>query len=137
MADVEMPLTEHLEELRWRLALALLAIGAGFALSYGFSDRLFAFLREPLDAAAGGTPVKIIGTGIAEAFFTKLKVAFISGVFLAMPAVLYEIWQFVAPGLHEHEKRYVVPFVFFGTFFFLAGAGFCYAFVFQVGYGFF
>jgi sec-independent protein translocase protein TatC len=137
MADLEMPLTEHLEELRWRLALALLAILIGFAISYGFADRLFAFLREPLDAAAGSTPVKVIGTGIAEAFFTKLKVAFICGIFLAMPAVLYQVWQFVAPGLHEHEKRYVVPFVVFGTFFFVAGAWFCWAFVFQVGYGFF
>lgn len=137
MADVEMPLTEHLEELRRRLALSLLAIGVGFAISYGFSEQLFAFLREPLDAAAGSSPVKVIGTGIAEAFFTKLKVAFIAGVFLAMPAVLYEVWQFVAPGLHENEKRYVVPFVVFGTFFFVAGAWFCWAFVFQVGYGFF
>src|SRR5262245_21352017 len=137
MADVEMPLTEHLEELRWRIAMALLAIGVGFAISYGFADRLFALLREPLDAAAGSSSVKVIGTGIAEAFFTKLKVAFISGIFLAMPIVLYQVWQFVAPGLHEHEKRYVVPFVGFGTFFFLLGAWFCYAFVFEVGYGFF
>ncbi len=137
MADVEMPLTEHLEELRWRIAKALLAIAIGFALSYGFASELFAFLLAPLEAAAGELGVKRIGTGVAEAFFTKLKVAAIAGVFLASPAVLFQAWQFVAPGLHEHEKRYVVPFVVFGTFFFVAGAAFCYALVFQVGYGFF
>jgi sec-independent protein translocase protein TatC len=137
MADVEMPLTEHLEELRWRLAVSLLAIGIGFAISYAYSEQLFAILRAPLDAAAGGLPVKVIGTGVAEAFFTKLKVAFVAGIFLAIPAVLYQAWQFIAPGLHEHEKRYVVPFVGFGTFFFVAGAWFCYALVFQVGYAFF
>lgn len=132
-----MPLTAHLEELRWRIIKSLLAIAVGFALAYGFAETLFEILIGPVTRAAGDHPVKLIGTGVAEAFFTKLKVSFIAGVFLASPAILYQAWQFVAPGLYENEKRYVVPFVFFGTFFFLAGALFCYAFVFEVGYGFF
>jgi sec-independent protein translocase protein TatC len=137
MADAEMPLTAHLEELRWRIVKSLLAIGLGFAIAYLFADTLFAILIRPVELAAGDNPVKLIGTGVTEAFFTKLKVAFIAGVFLASPAILYQAWQFVAPGLYEEEKHYVVPFVFFGTFFFVAGAWFCYAFVFEVGYGFF
>ncbi len=137
MADVEMPLTAHLEELRWRIVKALLAVAVGFALSYAFADRLFEILIRPLTAAAAGHDVKLIGTGIAEAFFTKLKVAAIAGVFLAAPVILYQLWRFVAPGLHASEKYYVVPFVLFGTLFFAAGAVFCYELVFEVGYGFF
>ena len=137
MADAEMPLTAHLEELRWRVVKALLAIFLGFAIAYVYADTLFAILIRPITLAAGDSTVKLIGTGVTEAFFTKLKVAFIAGIFLAAPAILYQVWQFVAPGLYDEEKIYVVPFVFFGTFFFVAGAWFCYAFVFQVGYAFF
>jgi sec-independent protein translocase protein TatC len=137
MADAEMPLTAHLEELRWRIVKALLAIMAGFLLAYLYADTLFAILIRPIHLAAGDAGVKLIGTGVTEAFFTKLKVAFIAGIFLAAPVILHQAWQFVAPGLYDDEKFYVVPFVFFGTFFFVAGAWFCYAFVFQVGYAFF
>ena len=137
MADAEMPLTAHLEELRWRIVKSLLAIATGFALSYLFADTLFAILIRPITLAAGDSTVKLIGTGVTEAFFTKLKVSFIAGIFLASPAILYQVWQFVSPGLYDEEKFYVFPFVFFGTFFFCAGAWFCYEFVFQVGYAFF
>lgn len=137
MADVEMPLTEHLEELRWRILKILGFVMLGFGASYLYSDKLFEILTRPVELAAQGKHVMLIGTGVAEAFFTKLKVAFIAGIFLAAPAILYQVWGFVAPGLHEHEKYYVIPFVVFGTFFFVAGAVFCYLLVFQVGYRFF
>jgi sec-independent protein translocase protein TatC len=123
MADVEMPLTEHLEELRRRLFRILLAVGIGFGIAYGFADRLFAFLILPLEQAAPDS-VALIGTGVAEAF-------------VASPAIFYQLWAFVAPGLHDHEKYWVIPFVLFGSFFFIAGAAFCYSFVFQVGFRFF
>jgi len=140
MGDARMPLTAHLEELRTRLVRSLLAIGVGFAAAYAFADRLFEFLTRPLlGLNQPGTElidVNLIGTGIAEAFFTKLKVAFLAGIFLASPVILYQIWRFVAPGLYDTEKRYARPFVFFGTVFFLAGAAFCYQFVMPVGYRF-
>jgi sec-independent protein translocase protein TatC len=137
MIEAEMPLTAHLEELRWRIVKSLLAVTVGFLLAYTFADHLFAILIRPINLAAGDAGVKLIGTGVTEAFFTKLKVSFIAGIFLGSPAILYQVWQFVSPGLYENEKYYVFPFVFFGTFFFCAGAWFCYAFVFQVGYAFF
>lgn len=137
MSDVEMPLTEHLEELRWRVVRSFLFVVLGFGLAYTFADMLFGILERPLDLAAGHQEIKLIGTGVAEAFFTKLKVAFIAGIFLASPAILYQVWGFVSPGLHESEKYYVIPFVLFGTFFFMAGASFCYFFVFEVGFAFF
>jgi sec-independent protein translocase protein TatC len=136
MTDVTMPLTAHLEELRWRLIRALLAIGVAFVAVYNFSDVLFAVLTRPLLDLQQG-PVELIGTGVAEAFFTKLKVAFIAAVFVASPVLFWQAWMFVAPGLYDGEKRYARPFVFFATFFFLLGAVFCYQVVLPVGYRFF
>lgn len=136
MTDLKMPLTAHLEELRWRLIKALLAITVGFALTYSFADQLFFFLTRPLLVLTPG-PVELIGTGVTEAFFTKLKVSFIAAIFLASPVLFYQAWLFVAPGLYDQEKRYARPFVFFATIFFVVGAGFCYYVVFPVGYRFF
>lgn len=134
--DARMPLTEHLAELRARLVKSLLACSVGFGLSFAFAEQIFAFLKAPLLRAAN-PHVTLIGTGVTEAFFTQLKVSLIAGIFLASPVVLWQLWQFVAPGLYEHEKRYTRAFVFFGTLFFLLGAAFCYAVVFQAGYSFF
>jgi sec-independent protein translocase protein TatC len=136
MNDAKMPLTEHLEELRWRLIRVLIAVAIGFALAYMFAEHLFAFLTRPLLEYKEG-PVQLIGTGLPEAFFTKLKVAFIAGVFLASPIIFYQAWQFVVPGLYESERKFARPFVFFATLFFVLGASFCYEFVFPVAYAFF
>lgn len=131
-----MPLTAHLEELRWRLIKSLLAIAGAFIAVYNFSDVLFAILTRPLLALQEGS-VELIGTGVTEAFFTKLKVSAIAALFAASPILFYQAWMFVAPGLYEDEKRYARPFVFFATIFFVLGACFCYVVVFPVGYRFF
>lgn len=136
MTDATMPLTAHLEELRKRLIFALLAITVAFAGTYGFADALFAFLTRPL-VALHDESLQLIGTGVTEAFFTKLKVSLIAALFIASPVIFHQAWQFVAPGLYEHEKSYARPFVIFATLFFLAGASFCYIVVFPVGYAFF
>ena len=136
MADVKMPLTAHLEELRWRIVKALIATTAAFIATYNVADYLFTFLTRPLLALEAGG-VELIGTGVTEAFFTKLKVSFIAAVFLASPVIFYQGWMFVAPGLYDSEKRYARPFVIFATLFFIAGAAFCYWVVFPVGYRFF
>jgi sec-independent protein translocase protein TatC len=140
--DTKMPLTAHLEELRWRLLKSLLAIGVGFAVSYQFSDLLFSLLTDPLLGLNVGGPddarhVRLIGTGVVEAFFTKLKVSAISGLFLASPICFFQMWRFIAPGLYPHERRHAIPFAVAGTVFFVSGAAFCYALVLPVGYRFF
>jgi len=132
-----MPLTAHLAELRSRLIKSLIAVGVAFVLCYQFVETLMAWLIAPLKALDPAAKVQVIGTGLAEAFFTKLKVSFIAGIFLASPAIFYQIWRFVAPGLYEHERRYVKPFVFFATGFFVCGAYFCYRLVFPTAFGFF
>lgn len=135
MSEATMPLTAHLEELRSRIIRSLIAVGLGFAVTYNFADALFAILTRPLMEV--GESVQLIGTGVAEAFFTKLKVSMIAALFVASPVIFYQIWQFVAPGLYEKEKRYARPFVVFATLFFILGAVFCYFVVFPLGYAFF
>ena len=139
MADTELPLTTHLEELRRRLSRALLATALGFAVCYPNAHWFFGFLNAPLReaSATSGVATSLIGTGVAEAFFTRLKVSFIAGFFLALPVTLHQIWMFVLPGLKDIEARYTRGFVLFGTLFFFAGAWFCYVVVFPVGFPFF
>src|SRR5215510_9730993 len=134
--DRTMPLLGHLTELRSRLIKALIAVDLAFIPAYAFAEYLFAFLTQPLQQMTP-IPPTLIGTGLAEASFTTLKVAFMSALFLASPAIFYQLCQCVAPGLYEHERRYVIPFVVFASFFFVLGAGFCHVVVLPVAYTFF
>lgn len=139
MADVELPLTGHLAELRKRLSRALLGVAAAFLFCYPQSQYLFRLLEHPLrqSAEANNLKFQIVGTGIAEAFFTRLGVSMVAAVFFALPVILFQLWRFVVPGLEQKEARYAKWFVLFGTLFFLSGAAFCYTFVFPVGFPFF
>lgn len=134
--EVRMPLIEHLKELRSRLIRSLIALVVGFAIAYALADPLFRMLTWPIREVSHNR-VLLIGTGVGEAFFTKIKVALIASLFIASPAVLYEIWQFIAPGLYVSERRLAAPFVILATLFFVAGGYFCWAVVFRVGYAFF
>lgn len=130
-----MPFTAHLGELRSRLIKSVLALGIAFFACYSVVDEIFAVLSAPLrNLHIRG--LMLIGTSVTEAFFTKLKVSFIAAVILASPVLLWQVWQFIAPGLYEHEKRYTRSFVFFGSFFFIGGAAFCYEIVIQHGLSF-
>ncbi len=130
-----MPFTSHLDELRSRLMRSALAVGIGFLFCFYFADQIFFALAEPLRRLS--IPgLTLIGTGVTEAFFTKMKISFFAAIIVALPVLLWEGWQFVAPGLYEHEKRYTRSFVFFGSFFFLAGVAFCYGIVLQKGLAF-
>ncbi len=135
MDEKKLPLTTHLQELRKRLILSFIAVGAGFVLCYAFAESIFDILAAPLIKMmpTGGS---LIFVSVAEAFFTYMKVAFIAGLILTSPFVLYQIWAFVAPGLYRNEKRYVVPFVLAGSFFFALGILFGYLVALPVGFKF-
>jgi sec-independent protein translocase protein TatC len=135
MDEKKLPLTAHLQELRKRLILSFIAIGAAFILCYAFADSIFNILAAPLIKVmpAGGS---LIFIGLAEAFFTYMKVAFIAAVILVSPFVLYQIWAFVAPGLYQKEKRYVIPFVLGGSLFFAMGVLFAYFVAIPIGFKF-
>ncbi|MHB8384624.1 MAG: twin-arginine translocase subunit TatC [Candidatus Binataceae bacterium] len=131
-----MSLFEHLQELRVRLVYAAIALLAGFLIAYAIADPLFAALTMPIREVSHGK-LLLIGTGVGEAFFTKIKVALIAGLFIASPAVFYQIWKFIAPGLYQNERRMAMPFIVSATLFFLLGGYFCWAVVFRIGFAFF
>jgi len=135
-AEDKVPFTAHLEELRQRLIVCFVAIGIGFVLAYGFKEKLFQILTRPLISVmqAGDN---MIFTGLPEAFFTYLKVAFLTGIMLAAPVIIYQFWMFVAPGLYHKEKRLLVPIVLLSSVFFIGGALFGYFIVFPFGFKFF
>lgn len=134
--EARMPLIEHLKELRVRLIRSVIAIVIGFVIAYIFVDQLFAALTLPLREVAHGS-VMLIGTGIGEAFFTKIKVALVAALFIGSPAVMYEVWKFISPGLYRSERRMAIPFVAFSSLFFILGGYFCWAIVLKIGYAFF
>jgi sec-independent protein translocase protein TatC len=134
--ESKLPFTSHLEELRKRLIVCFVAVGIGFVVSYGFKEYLFQILVHPLVKVMQPGD-SLIFTGLPEAFFTYLKVAFLAGLMLAAPVIIYEFWIFVAPGLYDKEKRLMLPIVFLSTFFFIGGALFGYFLVFPWGFKFF
>lgn len=136
MADDKLPFTSHLEELRSRLIICLVAVVIGFAISYFFSEKLFELLVKPLQNELPPDSL-LIFTGLPEAFFAYLKLSFFAGIFLGAPVILWQIWGFVAPGLYDHEKKYIFPFVTFSTILFFAGIAFCYYIVFPFAFKFF
>ena len=126
----------HLAELRTRLAYSVLSIIILFGISFIFYEPILDWMKQPLlDAMPDGQQM-MIATGVAEAFFTAIKVAFFAGIILALPIIFWQFWMFVAPGLYENEKKMVVPFVASATLMFLMGASFAYYVVVPFGFEF-
>ncbi len=123
--DFRMPLLEHLEELRSRLIRALIAYALVLSVCLVFSKQLFQILIDPaLPFFPDGS--SFIYTKLPEAFITYLKVALLASVFGASPAIFYQLWKFVAPGLYSSERKLVFPFVGASTILFISGAVICY-----------
>lgn len=119
-----MSLLEHLEELRKRLLWSLVTIAVAFIPCWVYVKQIFAFLQVPIHQLRPGE--KLVFTGLADPFLLYFKVAALAALFLATPFLLYQLWGFVAPGLYKRERLYLLPFLFFGSFFFLAGGAFAY-----------
>ena len=126
-------LVEHLDELRSRLMLALLAGAIGFTVAFVFQDEILRWLAEPLPAAREGN---LITFGVTEPFFTTVKVSLIAGLALALPVVLWQLWSFLAPAMEEHTQRIVAVFVLFATLLFAVGVAFAYYVVLPKALGF-
>lgn len=135
MADEKLPFTSHLEELRKRIIICIIAVTLGFLGSYFFAEQIFSILVKPLKGELPPDSL-LIFTALPEAFFAYLKLSLFAGIFLASPVILWEVWCFVAPGLHDHEKHYVYPFVILSTLFFVAGVLFGYLVVFPISFKF-
>jgi len=133
-----MPLLDHLIELRNRLMYACAAMLLGFLVCYFFAEEIYAFLVRPLaDIYQGQTGRRMIYTGLTEAFFTYLKVAFWAGAFLTFPFVAIQLWMFIAPGLYRNEKRALMPFLMATPVLFFMGGAMVYYFIFPLAWRFF
>ena len=124
-----MSLLQHLEELRFRLVWSLLSVGIAFLPCWYFVEEIFNFLQKPILAQLEPGQ-RLVYTGIADPLFLYIKVAALAAVFIAAPFILYQIWRFISPGLYRRERLYVLPFLFFGSVFFIGGGAFAYYFAF-------
>jgi sec-independent protein translocase protein TatC len=125
-ADGSMTLIEHIRDLRTRLFRASLAILIGFGVGLWLADSVFELLQQPycdlpgITKADGSCPMTQLGP--ADGFLLKLKIALWVGLIVAAPVWLYQLWAFVAPGLHRHERRYAYAFTALAAPLFAGGA---------------
>ena len=117
----EAPLVDHLGELRARLVWCIVAVGLAFILTFSFNDKILGWLNRPLDPG-----VKPTTFAVAEPFITTFMIAFWAAVAIALPVILWQLWSFLAPAIHEHTQRTVLGFVAFATVLFLGGLFFAY-----------
>ncbi len=118
--DDRMPFMEHLGELRVRIMRALYGLLAGTVIALPFSERITDWLARPVTKLG----YDLVFTAPAEAFWVQMKVGLIAGVFIAAPVILWQVWAFIAPGLHQHERKYAMPFVLIGSVMFVLGGAF-------------
>lgn len=137
MERVEKPFWDHLEELRDRLFRCLWVFLVTSCAGYLARHPILAFLKAPLFSVLPADKQHLYFTGMFESFFNHLTVSMIVGFFLGSPYFFYQVWGFIAPGLHGHERRYMIPFVIAATIFFFAGAAFAYYLVLPIGFKFF
>jgi sec-independent protein translocase protein TatC len=137
----QMPLMDHLLELRRRLIWTLVAVTIGVCICLNWVEDIWNFLVAPMNAALEKNSVNGGGTMAIteplEGFMTYLKVAGVAGLGLSSPVVFWQFWRFVAPGLYPSEKKYILPLAFSSTSLFLLGAAFCYWVIFAFAFPFF
>ncbi len=129
-------LIQHLTELRQCVIRSLISLAVGMGASLYFSKDIFRILQKPLLEVLPQSSV-FIATGPIEALVTYLQVALLSGLFVSLPFIFYQVWIFVAPALYVNEKKLALSFVFFASLFFSGGALFGYFLIFPVGFKFF
>jgi sec-independent protein translocase protein TatC len=133
-----MGLLQHLEELRQRVFYSVIAVGVCFGVSWYKWDAIYALMRAPIEQAlkAHNLPTKLNFVNPTDPFNLSLKLALITGIFIACPFLLYQVWMFISPGLYRKEKRFVLPFLFMSVGLFLSGGFFGYKVVFPVALDF-
>lgn len=132
------PLLTHLIELRRRLMLSLLVFALAVAVSYLFVEDIYAFLMRPLtEVFDDPAQRRMIYTGLHEAFFTYMKLAFFTGLFFSLPLMFVQLWKFVAPGLYQHERRSLLPAFLMTPLLFVLGAALAFYVIMPLAWEFF
>lgn len=130
-----MTFLEHLDELRKRITHSVAGLLVGFIIAFTFIGRVQAFIYQRLTKDIPGG--KLIFTEPGEGFMLMIKMAALTGVLIASPYIMFQVWLFIAPGLYAKEKRLAVPFVLSSTTLFVAGAAFSHYLVFPAAWTFF
>ena len=130
----KMPIVQHLVELRSALLRSIIAIALLFAALFPFSEDIYSFIAAPILAVIPGS--NLIAIGVISPFLTPLKMSLILAIYLALPYLLFQIWQFTAPALYQHEKKLVLPLVISSTVLFYLGLFFAFYIVFPVIFNF-
>jgi len=120
-----MSLMEHLDELRRRIVRSAIFLGLGFISVWAFHDRFVSFIQAPL-VKIGKT---LVFTHPMDPLNLDLQVSLVGGAIVASPFVLFQVWMFIAPGLYQKERRFVIPFMLATVGLFLGGASFGYYYV--------
>lgn len=128
-------LLSHLIELRSRLLVIAAAVVIAFVILLPFSRDIFTLVSEPLREVLPGNAM--IATAVASPLLTPFKLTFFAALFLVMPVVLFQVWNFVAPGLYKNEKRFAIPLLATSIVLFYLGIAFAYFVVFPLIFGFF
>ncbi len=128
-------LKPHIADLRKRLINSGLTLLVMFFVCFTFYEPILEWMMIPVEAVLPPNS-QMVAVEIQETFFTALKVAFFSGFIVSLPMIFWQMWLFLAPGLYDHEKKLVIPFVFFATLMFLLGSAFAYYVVVPFGFEF-
>lgn len=128
----KMSFLDHLEELRHRLFYSLISVVVGFLVCWTFADEIYAGLARPITGLLRelGMDEQLVFINPVDVFNLYVRMAFLGGVFVASPFILYQVWGFISPGLYPHEKRYAFPFVFLCSALFISGGAFAYTIAF-------
>jgi sec-independent protein translocase protein TatC len=129
----------HLTELRSRLIHSFIFLIIFFIISYFFAEHLYGFLVEPYAQAAkdGNIERRLIFTALQETFLTYIKVAFFASFFITSPFILIQIWKFIAPGLYDHEKLAIMPYLIITPILFFLGGALVYYLIMPLAINFF
>ncbi|MEA2343138.1 MAG: sec-independent protein translocase protein TatC [Thermoanaerobaculia bacterium] len=122
----KMSFLDHLEELRKRLIVSIIAIFVAFLACWNYADKIFGWIQAPLTKFLPAGDQKLAYTRLTEPFFLYMKVAFFAAIFVASPILMWQVWRFISPGLYKRERRYAAPFIIFATLFFIGGGYFGY-----------
>ena len=130
-----MTFLEHLDELRKRITHAVGGLLVGFIIAFAFINRIFDFVYQRLAVVVPSG--KLIYTEAPEMFMLWIKIAALTGVLIASPYIMLQVWLFIAPGLYAKEKKLAIPFVLSSSLLFVGGAAFSHYYVFPAAWNFF
>jgi len=126
-------LKPHIQELRVRLMKSIAILFIAFFACFAYWEPIMQWIIVPLKDALSSNS-QVIAYKMGEQFFVAVIVSFFAALMISLPYIFYQLWSFIAPGLYENEKKYVIPFVVSASFMFALGAAFAYYVVFPYGF---